>query len=538
MSFHPFRVPFALCAALSAGLTGCTSMTLQCDIPAIPVRLVPASYLGRGRSEMQELSFTRLRQDPTDNYEVGPGDVLLVHVPGAYPEILSTADQQVVRNEERVVYNIDSDVPPAEGVPVIVREDGSVALRAVESIQTTGLNLEQLAEVIRNAYLEADILKPGNDRVIVNIYSRRKYRVMVIREDAGSGGGGGGRGSTVVQGSLERGSGTTLDLPAHENDVLHALTATGGLPGLDAENEVLVIRGGFSDGYAYDQFVSQIKQCQQPCECPPVIPDPPNVVRIPLRFYAENVPTFTEEDIILNDGDVVYVPSRETDKYYTGGALGGGEHYLPRDYDLDVLAAVSMSGGQLSGSGTGISGMGGQGFGRGGFGGGGGGRGGVMAPSNLIVVRRLPCGGQIAIRVDMNKALIDPSERILVMPGDTLILKYTICEEVVNTALGMFPINYLFGSGSATGTEPRPRRLAASGRCSRDRANTAAGRRSTARSFPRGSSRRRDPRTGFPRFSGRSACGTDRHHGRPRRPAAAGRPIRCRQRCRARWPGG
>lgn len=71
----------------------------------------------------------------------------------------------------------------------------------------------------------------------------------------------------------------------------------------------------------------------------------------------------------------------------------------------------------------------------------------MMTASNLLVLRKLPCGGQIVIRVDMNKALIDPSQRILVMPGDTLILKYTICEEVVNTALGLFSINYILGSG-------------------------------------------------------------------------------------------
>jgi hypothetical protein len=34
-----------------------------------------------------------------------------------------------------------------------------------------------------------------------------------------------------------------------------------------------------------------------------------------------------------------------------------------------------------------------------------------------------------------------------VQPGDTLILRYTLCEEIYNTALGLLQFNYLFGSG-------------------------------------------------------------------------------------------
>lgn len=433
---------YAVALAGFAGMPGCTSMNLGCDIPAIPARKVPKNLLGRPRSDMQQLSFTRLRQVPSETYQIGPGDVLLIHVPGIYPEIISSAEQVTVRDEARVVYQVDTDAPPAEGVPVIVRADGSMTLRSIEPLQASGLTLEQLSEVIRRAYLDASILKAGNDRVLVNIYARRKFRILVMREDTGSGGNqSAGKGAVVINTAAKKGSGTTVELPAYENDVLHALTETGGLPGLDAANEVVVIRGGFADGRAYDQIVAQILSCRQPCECPPLIPDPPNVLRIPLRFYPENVPNFTEEDIILEEGDVVYVPGRETDKFYTGGVLAGGEHLLPRDYDLDVMGAIAVSGGPLGGGGSGISGIGSQG------GGGGGQQRGGLPPTNLIVLRKLACGGQIPIRVDLKRALLDTNERILVQPGDTLILRYTIGEEIYNTALGLLNFNYLFGSG-------------------------------------------------------------------------------------------
>ena len=34
------------------------------------------------------------------------------------------------------------------------------------------------------------------------------------------------------------------------------------------------------------------------------------------------------EDIILNDGDVVVVQTRESEVYYTGGMIKGGQHPL------------------------------------------------------------------------------------------------------------------------------------------------------------------------------------------------------------------
>ena len=142
--------------------------------------------------------------------------------------------------------------------------------------------------------------------------------------------------------------------------------------------------------------------------------------------------------LFLKTGDIVYIPSREQERFYTGGLLGGGSRLLPRDYDLDVIGAVSEAGGQVGGTGTGIQNFGGPGGGRGG------GAGGSIPASNLIVLRKLECGGQIPIRVNLNRALVNPSERILVQPEDTLILRYTLTEEIYNAALSLVQFNFLF----------------------------------------------------------------------------------------------
>jgi hypothetical protein len=128
--------------------------------------------------------------------------------------------------------------------------------------------------------------------------------------------------------------------------------------------------------------------------------------------------------------------------------MPGGEHMLPRDYDLDVVDAIAVAGGPVGTGGTGLSNIGGRG-------GGGitGGRGSVIGknPSRLLVIRKLECGGNLAIKVDTNRALTDESQRILVQPEDTLILQYTVMEELYNGALNLIQFQFLFSGLSGKG---------------------------------------------------------------------------------------
>ncbi|MBB01741.1 MAG: sugar ABC transporter substrate-binding protein [Planctomyces sp.] len=372
---------------------------------------------------MQELSLNRLGQGRPIAYQLAPGDIL-----GVYIEFILGDEESA----PPVHFPEAGDQPPAIGYPIPVREDGTLALPLIDPLPVEGLTLEQATEKIRRVYVEKEILQRGKDKVIVTLMRRREYRVIVIREEGGG-----------VDGVTKVGRGDVIDLPAYENDVLHALNETGGLPGLDAENEVLILRAG-GNGAKYDQFVGAVLSSQCPCECPPIIGDAPNVTRIPIRYYPENVPAFGEKDVLLETGDIVYVRARERERYYTGGLLGGGEFMLPRDYDLDVVKAISVAGGSVGQGSTGIGSL----TNGGGFGGGGGGNrgmtGGTIGPSKLIVIRKNECGQEIPIRVNLNKALYDPRERILVMPGDTLILQYTLSEEIANAALNAVGLNLLW----------------------------------------------------------------------------------------------
>ena len=145
----------------------------------------------------------------------------------------------------------------------------------------------------------------------------------------------------MLLGTTRKGMSHAIDLRAYENDVLHALSATGGMPGNDATSEVIILRGGFSNQQQRDYFMESMNDPDARTE----FVGHPNVVRIPLRLGPNDpIPNVSEKDIILNAGDVVFVQSRETEVFYTGGLLNGGQYPIPRDYDIDVVQAIAMTG--------------------------------------------------------------------------------------------------------------------------------------------------------------------------------------------------
>lgn len=419
----------AFCIAVVLGSTGCQTVT------GIPVSRLPRQLLdGQLKDDFIDINMLRLRQDVPSFYALGPGDVLGLHIPDVFSIDGSDAVLPPVHFPE------DGNLPPAVGSPVVVREDGSVALPYIEPVNVEGMSLIEATDAVQNAYTESDNQIARQDaQVILTMIRRRTVRVLVVREEGGG-----------LDGVTKRGTGHIVDLPAYENDVLHALSETGGMPGLDAENQVYIYRGMMQDGVNYDMTIGNLclQNCEDPCFCNEApLPDPPNVTRIPLRYHPAQPPTFTADDVLLADGDILIIRSRDRETFYSAGLLGGGEHPLPRDKDLDVIGAIALAGGPIGSIGSGIGGLGGNQGGGGGRGGGGGGASGYCQPSEVIIMRELPCGNQMAIKVDLNRAIADRSERILIKPGDVIMLRYTITEELGNFLLNIFQVNYLLGSG-------------------------------------------------------------------------------------------
>jgi hypothetical protein len=232
-----------------------------------------------------------------------------------------------------------------------------------------------------------------------------------------------------------RGSARIVDLPAFENDILHALTASGGMPGSDAMNEVWILRRGNRGDLATDEVWNSIQGGANPADFVSCCPEGATAKRIPLWTRGGCSPSFSQEDVLLQDGDILYLPERKQDVFYTGGLINGAEIPLPRDHDIDILEAVSIANSSVGGPG----GAGGQVFRAGA------GPGNIIPPTRAVVLRKLANGQQAAIRVDLERAVRDVKQRIIIQPGDFIMLYYKPGETFVNSALNFVNFSFLLG---------------------------------------------------------------------------------------------
>ena len=400
------RIGAALLFAFALGLsgTGCAALTNPVS-DGVPVRLVPQELLAPSKAGDQPLPFNLLGQPQPDQYRLAAGDVLGVYVEGylgdkavQVPTFVSPLLQP--RDQRRT--------SASSGYPVPVQDDGTIDLPAAGTVSVNGLTIAQARDAIRDLYVRKNLLKPDLARIIVNLLEKRQYSVVVFRQESSSFS---GAPDTAIATS-KRGTGFDLDLPAYQNDVLHALSRTGGLPGLDAYDEVIVYRNCFQDAAGRAAVMGQIG---------PAIPGkaiPAGIgscaTRIPLRTAAHCTPGVRPEDILLGNGDVVYLAAREQEVFFTGGLLPAGIHVVPRDRDLDVIEAISLVRGPLVNGAFAVSNLSGtliqSGVGN-------------PSPAQVTVLRKTPGGGQVAITVDLRSALRHPSERLLVRGGDMLILQ-------------------------------------------------------------------------------------------------------------------
>ncbi len=422
------RLGLLVAVVFSTSLTGCTALFAPVD--SIPASRVPPQFLADPQANKVPIDVARLRQPKPEFYTLDSGDVLGVFIEGV-----------LGRREEAPPFSMpspDSDVPPAMGYPMPVREDGTISLPMVKPLPVRGLTIEQAEALIQRTYRDGpEPILPENGRIIVTILKERTFRVFVIRQDNSLASRGNQfQGQQQRAGVFDRSDlssrGYVLRLPAYQNDVLNALSQTGGLPGINSKADIKILRGTRMQIEERDQKLTEFYRTNKPEDFPygivPSIPDETNSITIPMRLRPGQIPDLRPEDIILRDGDIVYVESRETEVYYTSGLLGGGEFPIPRDFDLDVLQAVSMARGGTFGATTSTGLLGGAAQ--------------NVPPTELLVLRQIPGRRQIAIRIDLNSAINDPRQRIYVMKGDTLVLRFKPQEEMINFASGVF---YTFG---------------------------------------------------------------------------------------------
>lgn len=414
----------ALALTLSAILGGCCSQH-ACD--AIPANRMPCELLGESRSAKVPIDFSLLRQKPPEAYRLGVGDVVAIYVQDVLPptrESLPLMQGTFLPNP--VYFPANGLVnTPAIGVPLTIAADGSLQLPLVEPLPIAGSTLQEAADAVKKAYTEdKKLLVAGREQVLMSLLRPRCSRVMVLRDDIV-----GGEVARTVQRQeallARRGTANAVDLPAFQNDVLNALLATGGLPGVDAYSDIWIIHGSAEDFEVTEQAV---KNGDAPGDVMKAYGAKRHVVRIPLRAAPGEPLPFTPEDVILESGDIVYIETRQTEFFYTGGLLQGGQIPLPRDYDLDVIGAIALANGSVAGP-HGFNGSNNLQFRSG--------PGNIIPATRVIILRTLPDGEQIKIRVDLNVAVNNPKERIRILPGDVVMLNYKPHEVVGNTLLNL-----------------------------------------------------------------------------------------------------
>lgn len=410
-----------------ASSLGCHAIT---DVhESIPASRLPRHLAAEPKEGRQIFPFTALGQEKPVSHIIGAGDQLSVYVFGVLPPGTETTPilQRTQPVNQRYYPPHGSVVGATAGLPVLVDQDGSVELPLIGKVQLSGLTLPEATTAVKNAYRDKQITKEDSERVIVSLVTARVHRVVVLREDTPN---------TAVQlvdpgqvDHIHRGSADVVDLPVYENDVLHALSVTGGLPGTDAAREIWVFkRSGLGDPRAITSAELQTRAASySEGEA-----TQGQVVRIPLTACPGEETSFSAKDIIVEDGDVVYVPRRE-EYFYVGGLVAGAKIPLPRDEDIDVIEALALANGSVGGP-LGLSGQvlasGTPGH--------------MVRPTRVIILRELPDGRQLPIRVDLARAMVDQKERVLIQPNDVVMLQFKPHQAVFNGVLNTLNLSILF----------------------------------------------------------------------------------------------
>ena len=202
---------------LTSCLSGCTS--LLAPIRGIPVREIPGQLLGERRADYTQVPLALLRMEQPEDYLLDKGDILGIYIEGVMPP--QNGEDQPVSIPPVHFPEAGSDLPPAVGFPIPIRDDGTLPLPLVAPLDVRGKTLTEVEQMVRKAFVDDEkILQKGRDQILVTLMRERTTRVVVIREDDGTNAaiaGGSrqfGNAQEVISGTERQGTGYTLDMPA------------------------------------------------------------------------------------------------------------------------------------------------------------------------------------------------------------------------------------------------------------------------------------------------------------------------------------
>src|SRR5262245_36562780 len=185
MTCLPVRIGILMLGLAGAALSGGCAALTNPVADGIPVRRLPAEVLGRPRADLKPIPDTLLRRKELDEYRLDKSDVLAVVASEVF------GDERV-----QVPYKLADQFSntSALGFPIPVSDDGTISLPIgkIKPIPVKGLTVREVEVLIRKIITgqakeqgyDIELVKPEFARVSVQLMQPRKYKVMVIREDA------------------------------------------------------------------------------------------------------------------------------------------------------------------------------------------------------------------------------------------------------------------------------------------------------------------------------------------------------------------
>ncbi len=405
------RVALTLCAAAVIASSGCNFYRRS-----IPAHLVHPSARRPQQENLVRVNLKTLQVPPGEPYRLQAGDVLSINSPGLFPDR---------RREMPVPTALPTGarprIRPSTGYPFVVNADGTLRLPGIAPVDVSGQTIEQAEVSVRRGF--AGVLRPQD--VTVSLLLPRTKSILVVREDAVPQGSATQTANAETAGTRYRGQVFDLQLEPDESDVLTAIVRSGGLPGLDAKNDIAVLRRRFETDDEKADLLRRLGNSANAADT--AAKDDAITEVIPLRIPAGTEPR--QHNIALRPGDVLLIENRQGQVFYTGGAFLTGTFPLPRDKPLDVLQAVAIAGGTQSGLDYGAGGL--QGVASVGD------ATSLVPPTWVILVRQYE-DRQVSFKIDLLRALWDPRHRVIVQAGDYLHLAYKPSEIAGNVSLKNF----------------------------------------------------------------------------------------------------
>ena len=363
---------------------------------------VETDTMAHGQTIVDPSLFQQPKQTP---YLLESGDTIGVFVEGVTGE----------SNSMPPVHHppVGSDLPPAMGFPTLVLHDGTIRLPVIDRIDVRGLSVPQVESLIRKKYLEGqNPIITAQSRVIVSLMRKRTVNVLVVRGDQSQSMmdarfRGRNTSSPVSARSDRSGRIYNLQLPAGDNDLLNAMIQSGGIPGVNSQDQLKVLRNQTRKKHQSDFVRSRVGSDQSRFS-----------QTFPLRSHQgfDSRPPFPRSQTRLNSGDIVSIEAKPTEAFYTGGLLGGGEFLIPRDRAISITEAISMVGGIPQSRGVGVVPL--------------------ELPQSLTLLRRNG-NTQVSRRFNLVNGFSQQASRTRVMPGDYLILDYSDAQRVRNIGVGV-----------------------------------------------------------------------------------------------------